>query len=83
MQSKLIKLITRLQFKDKNDLKRLSIVSIKTITIVMIKQKKFRLIQVQSRHKIINIEVQFYKNEIINIEVQFRMNKTTNNDFEK
>ena len=51
-------------------LKRLLIISIEMITAVMIKQKKSRSAQIQLRH------------EIIDIEVQFR-NETVDNDFEK
>ena len=52
-------------------LKRLSIILIETITTVTIKQRKSRLIQIQSHH------------EIVDTEVQFRKNKTTDNDFKK
>ena len=51
-------------------LKRLSIISTETITIVMIKQKKSRSIQTQSYHKIIDIEIQL-------------RNKTADNNLEK
>ena len=49
----------------------------------MIKQEKFRLIQIQSRHKIVNIEVQLRKDEMIDIKIQFRINEIIDNDFEK
>ena len=52
-------------------LKCLSIISIETITIVTIKQKRFQSIQIQFCH------------EIVDIEVQFRRNETIDNDFEK